>query len=734
MRIRSAWLTPALIAGITLAVPQGQALAATTAPTRPTIMTGRAHTVVLPTGDLVHLSGAPGHEHVALQPTASTGIAAALVTHRLRSHTYVVPAMAEPYLGRFLDPSLFDVTTLSTAKNTRIPVRMSYTGKAPTVPGVHLTSAAAGTARGYLTPASSATFGHALAQQWTADRKAGWPARKSLFPGVTKLSADTTVSPPITPAYAMLTLNVKVTGPDGKPAPYADLILSNTDDQRRYASYVYADAEGRAKVSVPKGNYTAISQWWTTDDDGATFTARSVSITDYQVSKAEQTLTADYRKATVEPAVSAPVPTTLDAHAFTWGRQDAARNPSIITGYFVNSTVKLKLSPAKPAAVGTLTTAHEWQLTDPATRATYDVATSSDRIPSTTHYRFASSDLASVKATYYGDGTPGDAGTTRWVSYGDAESASRFRPVARGTVRTEYVAATGKPTWTDSASEHVYDNLDYDFVPFDDHGFITGQPRTIAAGSTDKASWFRGPLVPAVPAQTGAGDCYVCRSGNTISFAVAPFTDSDPTHAGDMSPGRNGLPVARFRVYRNGKLLSDENDALDRTFTAPAVKSTYTVVADVDRRQTQPGQSTQSSTTWTFASAKNTGKKLPASWTCSAGPGCRVLPLLQARVALSTDRQGTVVAGKTTVTLSLAQVQKATTSPITSATLEWRPTGYVLHRPVTLTALGHGQYRGVIDTSGYPAGGKVDLFVTGKDKAGSTISQTIANAYTVKAS
>ena len=71
MRIRSAWLTPAVpIAGITLASPHGSALAATSVPTK-------AHTVVLPTGDLVQLSGVPGQEHVVLQSAATTGIASA---------------------------------------------------------------------------------------------------------------------------------------------------------------------------------------------------------------------------------------------------------------------------------------------------------------------------------------------------------------------------------------------------------------------------------------------------------------------------------------------------------------------------------------------------------------------------------------------------------------------------------------------------------------------------------
>ncbi|MEP7026375.1 MAG: hypothetical protein ABJB47_21735 [Actinomycetota bacterium] len=64
-----------------------------------------------------------------------------------------VPAAALPYLGRGLDPSLFQVSALRRQeKGGRLPVRVTYHGAGrPWLPGVTITRAAAGSATGFLT-------------------------------------------------------------------------------------------------------------------------------------------------------------------------------------------------------------------------------------------------------------------------------------------------------------------------------------------------------------------------------------------------------------------------------------------------------------------------------------------------------------------------------------------------------------------------------------------------------
>ena len=86
----------------------------------------------------------------------------------------VVPAVALPYLGRGLDPSLFNLTALQRAeRNGQLPVRIAYRGQRPALAGVQLTSAAAGKATGYLTLAAAKRFGAELLRLNRADRPAG---------------------------------------------------------------------------------------------------------------------------------------------------------------------------------------------------------------------------------------------------------------------------------------------------------------------------------------------------------------------------------------------------------------------------------------------------------------------------------------------------------------------------------------------------------------------------------
>jgi len=238
-------------------------------------------------------------------------------------------------------------------------------------------------------------------------------------------------------------------------------------------------------------------------------------------------------------------------------------------------------------------------------------------------------------------------------------------------------------------------------------------------------------LAAGIPSESGGGFCYGCRSGNTIEVGVAPFTDSQANHVGEIFGAEDGLPVARFRLYRNGKLVSDEDDSLDGVFSVAAGKATYTAVADVDRRLSAPAQSTRSHTELTFTSAKGTGRKLPDTWYC-AGHHCRVLPILQARLALATDLHGRLPVGRSTVTVTAAQVQQAATSPITSASLAFRPAGYPW-QTVALRAVGGGRYQGVIDNVDELAGTDVDVRLAAADKAGSTFNQTVLHAYTVSA-
>jgi hypothetical protein len=294
----------------------------------------------------------------------------------------------------------------------------------------------------------------------------------------------------------------------------------------------------------------------------------------------------------------------------------------------------------------------------------------------------------------------------------------------RGSRRRDFGGATGgDPVWADAAITN-YDS-------FDDPGFIDTPVRPLAAGSTTGINWLKGPLAAAVPLQPGGGYCYTCRYGNGMTVALAPFTDSSLTHIGNIFGAEDGIPVARFRFYKNGKLVSDQDDMLGGAFTVSAAKATYRAVLDIDRRLQDPAQSTRTQTELTFSSAKNAGKKLPDTSFCD-GENCRVLPIVQVRLGLPLGINGTLPAGKSTVTVNVGHVQGAASSAVTSAGLEIRPAGFGWS-PVTLTSVGGGKYQGVIDNTDLD-GMNVDVRFSGADHAGSTYRQTVLHAYTVAAS
>ena len=90
--------------------------------------------------------------------------------------------MAAAYLSRGLDPSLFEVGALARAESGgRLPVRVSYAGAAPSLPGVTITSASSGTARGYLTLAGARVFGAALERQFAGDHADAAYGQDGLF-------------------------------------------------------------------------------------------------------------------------------------------------------------------------------------------------------------------------------------------------------------------------------------------------------------------------------------------------------------------------------------------------------------------------------------------------------------------------------------------------------------------------------------------------------------------------
>lgn len=272
-------LTSAIAAGtIGLVVPAlatpGNAATRTGTAAPPEAGTG---SVMLVTGDRVDVTTRPaGPPSFTLRPVTSR---AGESYRDAAGDTYVVPGLAAPYLGRQLDPSLFDVSALvrdglaghgepapgqeglagsgervptGSGESVRVPVGLTFTGAAVAPPGVTLTSVSGHSARGYLTAGSAGEFGRALRAVIAGDVTAGRPAG-STAPGLARMWLDAGGAPvvvePFAPAQALL---IRARGAVGT----FPVLLAATDPGRRLVELVPV-VDGTARVEVPAGYYTA---------------------------------------------------------------------------------------------------------------------------------------------------------------------------------------------------------------------------------------------------------------------------------------------------------------------------------------------------------------------------------------------------------------------------------------------------------------------------------------------
>ena len=729
MRVRTAMWAASTVA-LTVLV-QGPAHAVPSLPVSPAavpaVAKGRAtdrsaelsRTLTLITGQRVHLVGAYGHERVVVAPEKGQPAGDSLVVRRLGAHLYVYPVGIERLLGRTVDLALFDLHAPTATSKGRTAVRLTYTGGRPAVPGLHVTSTKDGVADGYVTAGSESAFGAALRHAAAAvDARTTSP-----LAGIDRIGAGRHASPAVARRYPMKTLVIKVLGADGKPQPEGLVSLVNVDDGEKYGADVEV-TDGEARASVPAGTYSAVSDDFVEGATEDTGTMTIVTVDEYAVTGAGQTLTIDHRTATVRPSAAAPQPADRTALFLEWDRVDATEDYFAGFGYFVDQGVDVLVAPSSPAKIGTVSFVQSSTLEQRAAQPAYaySLASVDDHIPTQPH-TFRASDLATVESTYDGDGSGAVGGFSRAPMFDDNGSGGIITPLALGTSRTEYAGAVGGAVqWEDT----MLINGD----AMEDPGFVDREPRPLPVGSTSQQEWFRGPLGAGVPTQEQGGFCYGCRSGNGIDIGLAPLTDSDPFHVGDLFGPGDELSVARFRLYRGTTLVDDEDDTTGTFVKVSSKKRTYRAVVDVDRRGTAPRLSTLSRTELTFSSARNKGAKLPKDWSCG-GSSCRVLPLLQARAELATDHQGELPLGSSTVTVRVAQVQNATRSAVVSASLEYRPVGsdWV---SVDLRRVSEGVYTGVIDDRDDP-GTLADLRVSAADKAGSTYSQTVVRAFSVAA-
>lgn len=278
------------------APPRARLASAVTAPVAPRPV------LLLTGGKAVVQAGGP--DHAAILSGPGGGPPGPVMGFGIGGHEYEVPAVAVPYLGRGLGFALFDVRALAASEaDGKIPVQVSYRSLVPVLPGVTITSARSGSARGYLTARSASVFGAALARQFAADHRRGSYGTDGMFgDGVSITLAGTApaATPAARPDYPMDTLTVTGTSLAGH-ADTGDAVAVSNVDNNLLTNGIYPNTfyHGSAKFSVPAGHYFALASY---------FDVRNGKITGMRVDILPQfTVSGDTTVHTAERAASSKI-------------------------------------------------------------------------------------------------------------------------------------------------------------------------------------------------------------------------------------------------------------------------------------------------------------------------------------------------------------------------------------------------------------------------------------------
>jgi hypothetical protein len=722
-------LRPRLIAIIaTLAMLTASVGTSAAAPAVPSAHFGVGAIATLITGDRVVLGTSPsGVPTAEVVRAAGDGPASQLKLITLHGDVYAIPASAMAYLGRYLDPSLFDVTAIAAAGfGERIPLRLTFTAKLPKLPGVTITSVTGGSARGYVTTDSAKKFGAALATQATTDSLAGWPSSDDLFGSITSIAPILPSSPTVTPQFPQTTVVIKGVSRDGAPMRFAFGALFNMDDGRRFAGFVIL-FHGEARVSVPFGNYAAIFDDVNFARDGSV-SIREMTAADFAVTGTQPPLIVDARSATVVPSLTTPkasVPIELDTNV---NFEDEPGSSSFGWGWLIGLPgATFRISPMPAPSVGKVRMDTRWISIDPSSasgRYDFDASLSARRIPKDQSESLPSvSHALTVDNTYYADSNFQIGGAARLVfTPGSFFAFATFAPIALPLSRVDYVYAPAGSELEDLA---LSDQSAWD------PGFVDGPFRPWQAGVSIDERWFRNPYTLAVPHEDPASRhvfCYACMTDTKMLYAVA-LNDADPRHFVEVFGGPTNKPVAWFTVYRNGLQLLRRPDRLGALFKVPTGAARYRIVNKLSRRWTFSPLSTDVTTVVTFHSAD--AKPAASNIDCYLGRSCSVLPVLTAALDLHASIRGTIPLGERGFDLHVGHVAGATQSAIRRVAVDVRRSGTHDWEPLSVTASTNGGYRVAFHAVPRMENHFMDVRVSVTDARGGTLVQTTAKAFLV---
>ncbi|MFL6077821.1 MAG: hypothetical protein ACJ73S_31040 [Mycobacteriales bacterium] len=720
MRRAVVWASALALAGTAGTAATASRAAGATATARP----GPAAPITLITGDrLIH----PGSRNVLIQHAATSGPGRSFRAPSAGTHRYAFPVTAGPYLGRALDPALFDLSTLT--PDGALKVHLTYRPGTANhdVPGVTVTRQTAGGADGYLTPESARRFGAALANQYVADQRTHDFGTHGLFAGVSAIRPASVPAPPVQPKYKMYTLSLNVLDQTGQPMADGPIGVVNVDDGRKFGTIggVY---QGVAKFSVPAGHYVIATEADVFNETTGQIKSWFVTLPQVTVT-GNQSMTVDARSAS--SAVTATPPSGTQLASLTVGyERDAAGLGGLGWPMIGEPGDQIWVSPTAPVTIGTLHHYTQWSFT--GTDSTYTaVFPTEGQIPANQSYQVNPADMATIDTGY-----ASDRPDARQVSFQSAMPPGVTFSIAAGLAvtaparRTEYVTGGHGIAWQKTVI------LD----PDDFGGILDGSWTAYQAGQHLAENWGQPLRHPQVAIDNGVTDFFVpaaTRRGDTMLVNLGAFGDNTPGHSGE--PGFTGTPGLQERVswalYAGDQQVAGADGPPSGTVTVPADPENYRLVLDADRSAAWWQLSTRTHTEWRFASAHQSGGSLPdPRWHCDyteeAPIDCTVLPLLMPDYSVAgIGLDGKAPAGPSTLDVAVAPVQGAAPSAVASVTVEVSYNSGVSWTPATVT--GSGNHFTATYTTPDPAStdGYVSVRTTATDAAGDAVTQTLIRAY-----
>ena len=716
-----------------------------------------ARRVLLVNGDQVLVREAAGRlGAVAVPPAAHAGLAGAVMSLGLGGQRYEIPAAALPYLGHGLDPHLFDLgSLLAHERDGRLPVRVSYRGHLPRLPGVIITRSGGGTAFGFITQPSSLVFGAALDRQYVADHARDSYGSDGMFAGGTTVGLAG-AAPAVRPRLAapMHTLTVKGINLAGRPDTGDGVLLLNVDNTRLLDPVASQQTfyHGVAKFSVPAGHYFGIGGFGAITLQGHPGPdTRYVVLPQFTVT-GNTTVTMHETAADSKVTMVTPRPATVLTTDVWLRRTGTSGPPLLLELYPVGHPMWISPAQVKPT-VGTLQVSVNQHLESrPGRKVPYEYTLSYTDAPGTIpvqRYVVSAKDLATVHDRFYQPVKASGA----WAFNGsftgtnannNADWFGFIEPAGPGVKLpgklTEYAGGAGsaRMEWAGQ------------YRPVPGVRSVLGDTRLLHPGEHLTDNWSAYPLQPGVNAlltslpnmfwMMGANIPSAVRAGNTLQLEVDPFDDNEPGHQiGAVAASGPEQATGSYRIEQNGTTIASGDAVAAAQFgefytkvTLSPKPSTIRFSLNYTRASRTFPLSTATSTVWIFRSAPVTGATVPPGWSCvryTYRPhGCTAQPMMILRYAVAHMRlDGAAPAGRQVLHLTAGHLQAATASNVTTASVSVSFDGGKTWHAAQVT--GHdGSYTAAFTA---PAGAKVTLRTSAADAAGGSVSEIITNAYQI---